>query len=330
VLPTLALTTTDSLIDRVAIAQAGLQRLLMKPATPAEVWAAATQVKQRTHQQTAQILVVDDDPLVLKALRPLLEPWGLGVTGLEQPTQFWDILQATRPDLIILDVEMPEFTGVELCQALRTDPHWQNLPVLFLTSHRDAETVQAVFQAGADDFIAKPIVGPEVLTRILNRLERTRLLQTLSHQEPLTGLPNYPHSKQTLTHWLATAQTHGQAGSLALIRVADWSAIAQPPDPDTQYAILQAWGQCFQAFGQDLGILGYWGNGEFVIGLNEATPEAAQDALTPLLQALRRQIITLPSGVRLQPATACALVSYPAEGQTLQALYQSAIAKLPR
>jgi len=327
-IPTIALTTTDNLIDRVAIAQAGLQRLLMKPATAAEVWAAATQVKQRTRQQTAQILAVDDDPLVLKALRPLLEPWGLGVIGLEKPTQFWDILQATQPDLAILDVEMPEFTGIELCQAVRTDPHWQNLPVLFLTSHRDAATVQSVFQAGADDFISKPIIGPELLTRILNRLERTRLLQTLSHQDSLTGLPNYPHSKQALTRWLETAQTQGEAVSLALIRVADWGAIAHPPDPDAQYAILQAWGQCFQAFGEDIGILGYWGNGEFIIGLNAATPEAAQDALNPLLQALRRQIITLPTGERLQPATTCALASYPAEGQTVQGLYRSAIAKL--
>lgn len=327
-IPPLALTTTDSLIDRVAIAQAGLQRLLMKPATPAEVWAAATQVKQRMQQQTAQILVVDDDPLILKALRPLLEPWGLGVIGLEKPTQFWDILQATQPDLVILDVEMPDFTGIELCQAVRTDPHWQNLPVLFLTSHHDAATVQSVFQAGADDFISKPIVGPELLTRILNRLERTRLLQTLSHQDSLTGLPNYPHSKQALIRWLETAQTQGEAVSLALVRVADWGEIAHQHGPDAQYAILQAWGQCFQAFGEGIGILGYWGNGEFAIGMNETTPAAAQDALNPLLQALRRQIITLPSRERLQPAIACALVSYPAEGQTLKAVYQAAIAKL--
>jgi diguanylate cyclase (GGDEF)-like protein len=327
-IPTIALTTTDSLIDRVAIAQAGLQRLLMKPVTAAQVWAVATQVNQQTQGLTAQILVVDDDPLILKALRPLLEPWGFGVTGLETPTQFWEILQATRPDLLILDVEMPNFSGIELCQAVRTDPDWQNLPILFLTSHRDAATVQSVFRAGADDFIAKPIVGPELLTRILSRLERTRLLQTLSQQDAITGLPHYTASKQALTQWLETARPPSESVSLALIRVADLAAIAHQYGPDAQCAILQAWGQCFQSRRRMGDIIGYWENGEFVIGLSEAAVTSARDALQPLLQALRRQIIALPTGERLQPTVECALASYPGDGQTVSALYRSAIARL--
>ena len=96
--PTVALTTTDSLIDRVAIAQTGIQRLLTKPVTAAQVWEVTTQLHQSSRGLTAQILVVDDDPLILKALRPLLEPWGLGVTGLETPRRFWELLNATRPD----------------------------------------------------------------------------------------------------------------------------------------------------------------------------------------------------------------------------------------
>ena len=326
-IPTIGLTTTDSLIDRVAIAQAGLQRLLMKPVTAAEIWAAATQLTHHQRGLMAQVLVVDDDPLIHKALRPLLEPWGLGVTGLETPARFWELLQATRPDLLILDVEMPEFSGIELCQAVRTDPHWQNLPILFLTAHRDAATVQAIFSAGADDFIPKPIVGPELLTRILNRLERTRLLQTRSHQDAMTGLSNYPHAKQIWTHALATETLAATSGVLALIRVTDFATIAQQQGLDAQHAILQAWGQCFQAFESDAHLMSYWGNGEFVVGFFETTATAAQKVLEPLRQALRQQIITLPTG-RLQPTFEEALVTYPAAGQTLATLYQAAIAQL--
>ncbi len=324
-IPTLALTTTDSLIDRVAIAQAGLQRLLMKPATPEQVWAEATQVQQQTRNLTAQVLVVDDDPLIHKALRPLLEPWGLGLTALEAPDRFWEVLEATQPDLLILDVEMPSFSGIELCQAVRTAPDWQNLPILFITSHRDAATVQAVFRAGADDFIAKPIVGPELLTRILNRLERNRLLQTRSHQDAVTGLPNYLHSKQALTQLFETAQRNGTLASLAIIRVADLGAIAHQHGQVAKCAVLQSWGQCFQAMTPEMSTVGYWGDGEFIIGFN-VTDKIPEDTLASLLQVLRRQIITLPSGVRLQPVVEYGIAAYPEQGQTLEVLYRGAIA----
>ncbi|MEL6385529.1 MAG: response regulator, partial [Cyanobacteria bacterium J06626_18] len=327
-IPTLALTTTDSLIDRVAIAQAGIQRLLTKPVTAAQVWEVTTQLRQHSRGLSAQILVVDDDPLIIKALRPLLEPWGLGVTGLEKPGRFWELLNATHPDLLILDVAMPEFSGIELCQAVRTDPTWQNLPVLFLTSHRDTDTVQQVFRAGADDFVCKPIVGPELLTRILNHLERNRLLQTLSQQDALTGLPNYTRSRQTLNQLLSTALKRSLPLSFTLVRLSDLPAMNVQHGHDAGHATLKTWGQCFQAFSQNPEAMGYWGNGEFILGLSELTEAEAQDALEPLWQTLRRRIVTLPTGERIQPAFDWAIATYPTDGHTLQALYQSAAAKL--
>ncbi len=327
-IPTLALTTTDSLIDRVAIAQAGIQRLLTKPVTAAQVWEVATQLRQHSRGLAAQVLVVDDDPLIIKALRPLLEPWGLGVTGLEKPGRFWELLNATHPDLLILDVEMPEFSGIDLCQAVRTDPTWQNLPVLFLTAHRDTDTVQQVFRAGADDFICKPIVGPELLTRILNHLERNRLLQTLSHQDALTGLPNHTRSRQTLNQLLSMALKRSLPLSFALVKLSDLPTMNVQHGHDAGHATLKTWGQCFQAFSQTPEAMGYWGNGEFILGLPELTQAEAQDALEPLWQTLRRQIVTLPTGERIQPAFDWAIATYPTDGHTLQALYQSAAAKL--
>jgi DNA-binding response OmpR family regulator len=122
-------------------------------------------------------MVVDDDPQVLAVMRSLLEPWGLKLTTLDEPRHFWTILEEFAPDLLVLDVEMPHFNGIELCQVVRNAPRWSGLPVLFLTVHTDASTVHQVFSAGADDIVSKPIVGPELVTRVLNRLERVQLLR---------------------------------------------------------------------------------------------------------------------------------------------------------
>ncbi|MGD1859186.1 MAG: response regulator [Leptolyngbyaceae cyanobacterium] len=323
--PTVALVSGDSLMDRVAIAQAGIQRLLTKPATTDQVWDAVNQVRRR---QTAQLLAVDDDPLILQALRSLLEPWGIAVTGLDAPQQFWQVLTATQPDLLILDVAMPDFTGLELCQAVRTDPHWQDLPVLFLTSHRDGETVQQIFRAGGDDYLAKPIVGPELLTRILSRLERRRLFRSLSQQDRVTRLANYSHAKQAFTQLCQTALTQSQPACFALFRLSMFSSLYSRYGHEGCHAILQAWGQRFRMHLPDLETLAYWENGEFVIGLSAFTLAEAQTYLEPLRQALRREIVTLSSGERVQPEFDWAMVACPEEGCSVETLYKGAIAKL--
>ncbi len=123
----------------------------------------------------AKILVVDDDPKILAVLETLLAPWGLQVWTLENPQHFHNTLQTVKPDLVILDIEMPQISGIELCQQVRNDSNWGDLPILFLTVHNDAPIINQVFSVGADDFVSKPIIGPELVTRILNRLERNKL-----------------------------------------------------------------------------------------------------------------------------------------------------------
>lgn len=128
----------------------------------------------------ARVMVVDDDPQVLMVMRALLEPWGLQLTTVEHPLQFWHTLETCVPDLLILDVEMPHFNGIELCQAVRNAPQWNQIPVLFLTVHTDATTLQQALMAGANDLIGKPIQDSEVVNRILSQLERTQLLRSMA------------------------------------------------------------------------------------------------------------------------------------------------------
>ncbi|MCY7321457.1 MAG: response regulator, partial [Phormidesmis sp. CAN_BIN36] len=130
--------------------------------------------------QTDKILLVDDDPKILALLQSLLQPWGLLVSTIADPRQFWQTLEAVSPDLLVLDVEMPYLNGIELCQEIRNHPHWNELPIVFLTVHKDADIVNQVFSVGADDFVSKPIVGSELVTRIVNRLERNKRLHRLA------------------------------------------------------------------------------------------------------------------------------------------------------
>ncbi|MEE6162485.1 response regulator [Cylindrospermopsis raciborskii DSH] len=126
-----------------------------------------------------KILVVDDDLKTLDLLQLLLTPWGLEIITLNHPGKFWETWEKIQPDMLILDIEMPSMSGIELCKMIRNHDQGREVPILFLTVHSDAEIVNQVFSVGADDFVNKPIIVSELVNRILNRLERVRLLKIM-------------------------------------------------------------------------------------------------------------------------------------------------------
>lgn len=177
--PVVVITARDSLADRVTVSRLGIQRFLYKPIETAQVFEAIAQVLPKSQSAEAKVMILDDDAIVLNTLHNLLQPWGLQVKTLQNPKQFWEVLTATVPDLLLLDLEMPTFNGIDLCRVVRQDPKWGNLPILVVTAHTDMQSIQQVFAAGADDFIGKPVVGPELVTRVISRIDRSRLQQEL-------------------------------------------------------------------------------------------------------------------------------------------------------
>jgi len=215
--PVLVFTAQNGLTARIEVARLGGRTFLQKPVPPNQVMEAVNRVLQQVDIAAAKVMVVDDDPQILAILRTLLEPWGLKVTTLDEPLRFWETLAATSPDLLILDIMMPHLSGIELCQIVRNDSRCGGLPILFLTAHTDAAMVNQVFAVGADDYVSKPIVGPELVTRIINRLERIKLLRNLAETDPLTRVSNRHKSTQDLEQFLSLAKQYNQPLNLAIL-----------------------------------------------------------------------------------------------------------------
>ncbi len=162
----------------------------LPPASIANVMTTLDLAIAEVERSQTHILVVDDDPKVSAILQAMLAPWGLKVTTLSDPQQFWTVVNAVQPNLLILDVEMPDIDGLELCRRVRNHPDWSKLPIIFLTAHNASSLIQEVFAIGADDFVTKPVVEPEIILRILNLLEHKRLQRALANdQTKINSLP---------------------------------------------------------------------------------------------------------------------------------------------
>ncbi|OKH14970.1 hypothetical protein NIES592_08840 [Fischerella major NIES-592] len=168
---------SKTLRDRITVARLGADAYLQKFASPSDIWRVVNRLLHRFDPITAKLLIVDDDPDLLTRLQTQLQSWGFQVTGLSDPSQFWSVLQTTRPDLLLLDVSMPEYSGIDLCRVVRCDAHWYALPILFLSAHADADTLHEALSVGADDYVLKPITEADLIQRILQRLGRISALE---------------------------------------------------------------------------------------------------------------------------------------------------------
>lgn len=157
----------------------GQQTILNKEKPVSEILDTLVEIWKQADRTRSKILVVDDDPALLTVLSTLLHPWGVQVITLNNPHQCLEMLSNSVPDLLVLDIEMPGMSGIELCQKIRNYSCWDDLPILFLTVHNNADIVNKVFNLGAIDYINKPIVGPEFIVRIINYLERIRFVKQM-------------------------------------------------------------------------------------------------------------------------------------------------------
>lgn len=116
------------------------------------------------------ILIVDDDRLTLSTAQNLLGDT-YKVVAVNSGKQAYKYLDRHMPDLILLDINMPEIGGFEIMKALQADPRWMKIPVIFLTADRSSETEVECFRVGACDFISKPFEPQIMLSRIKSTLE---------------------------------------------------------------------------------------------------------------------------------------------------------------
>ncbi len=130
-----------------------------------------------------KILVVDDDRMTVTLLGQLLQRTGYSrVLGITDSRQALEKCAAFDPDLILLDLIMPDVDGFTLLEALRADVSESFLPIVVLTADVTEEAKARALEAGATDFLVKPVSQAEALLRIRNLLETRRLTQVLENQ----------------------------------------------------------------------------------------------------------------------------------------------------
>jgi diguanylate cyclase (GGDEF)-like protein len=322
-IPVLVLTGTGAFTDRVEAARRGSRAFLPKSLLPAEVLDAVEQFLARDRLAATRVLVVDDDPAMLDATRALLRPHDLEVSTLADPLRFWETLEEVAPELLILDVDLPGVNGPELCRTVRNDPRWSRLAVIFATARTDAATVEEVFNAGADDYIAKPIIGPELVSRVANRLERVRLLRAQAETDYLTGLANRAKADEDLTQLAALADRFSEPLSVAMLDIDGFKLVNDRQGHAVGDSVLRRLGEHLRRDFRGTDVVGRWGGEEFIVGMYGMTRENGVQRLANTLERFGKEEFTGSLGT-LQVSFSAGVAEYPLDGRSLSAVSRAA------
>jgi len=133
----------------------------------------------------ARILVIEDTPANIQTISAILKQEGYQVSIATNGRQGLEALERIRPDLILLDIMMPEMDGFETCRRIKATEGWRDIPVIFLTAKTDTADIVRGFELGAVDYVAKPFNAHELLARVKTHLTVDELRRSLARAHEL-------------------------------------------------------------------------------------------------------------------------------------------------
>ena len=172
--PVISVSENSSIEQRLSAIRQGYSHFIAKPVSKNELINAVENLLQTLVADPYRVLIVDDDEVTIQYHAALLEQVGIVVKQLSSTLECLDVMAEFKPDMLLLDVNMPEISGVELSQIVRQFDCYSYMPIIFVSSETDLKRQQAAMQFGGEYFITKPVKPERFQISINSRLKYAR------------------------------------------------------------------------------------------------------------------------------------------------------------
>ena len=274
------------------------------------------------------ILVIDDSPEIHALLDIRLRPESLRIEHALTPKEGLLLAASLQPDLILLDVDMPEMGGLEVCARLKEDPITLGLPVIFLTGADSVDSKVRGFDLGAVDYITKPFEPAELRARVRAALRTKRLHDMLSARaqlDGLTGLWNRGYFNQRLSDEVQAVRRYGRVLSLVMIDVDHFKRLNDGYGHPFGDMVLQRIGETLTAHSRATDAACRYGGEELAMILTETAGDGAM-VLADRLRIAIESIELRPKGKPVVVTASLGVIDATTFGDASQASVETLLA----
>ncbi|SEL67585.1 diguanylate cyclase (GGDEF) domain-containing protein [Atopomonas hussainii] len=302
---------------QLAAVRAGGQALLSGNIDPARLLEKLDALTCQTLEEPYRVLIVDDSRAQAMFTEQALNGVGILTYALTEPLKVMDALRNFSPDLIILDMYMPECMGPELARMIRQHERYVSTPIIFLSAEDDLDKQLVAMGEGGDDFLTKPIRPRHLVTTVRHRADRARTLKQRMVCDSLTGLYNHTHTLQLLEDALHRAQQNGEPVSFAMLDIDFFKKINDSHGHPAGDRVIKSLALFLKQRLRRTDSIGRYGGEEFAVIM----PDTDSTAALHVLDEIRRRFSDIhhpvPSGEIISTFSAGVATSY--DGNDLSA-----------
>jgi diguanylate cyclase (GGDEF)-like protein len=275
-LPLLVLTQQDDFATQLQAVRAGALGFFAKPVDIPQLESRLERCFAQQHGEPYRVLIVDDDQDLASRYSLVLRGAGMLVEVLREPAQIFAHLRDFNPEVVLLDVNMPDCTGPELAQIIRCNDDWLRIPIIYLSAETDiAKQVSALIKAG-DDFVSKPISDHALVATVFSRAQRARLLSDALARDSLTGLLKHGDIKEQVAIELERALRSGDRASVAMLDIDHFKRVNDSHGHAAGDNVIRALANLLRQRLRRIDSLGRYGGEEFLAVLPDCPPEQAR------------------------------------------------------
>ena len=287
--PLIFISARDDWAARLAAARAGGQVYLSKPLDFAELLNSLDAVGLWTDEDPYRVLVVDDELTLAQGYAAILQGAGMDAVVVEDVTSLITVVSEFQPDLILMDVNMPECSGLEAAAVIRQKTEWISIPIVFLSTENDISRQMEALQLGGDDFLKKPIGADHLRMAVRTRIRRFRKLRSRMQVDTLSGLLNHATLKTRLKSEVSRCLRHDTGLVFAMVDLDHFKGVNDSYGHPVGDEVIKNVSRLLAQRLRQSDIVGRYGGEEFAIILPDTTLEAAR----VLMDDLREQFASI-------------------------------------
>lgn len=284
-LPLFVLTSYDDFEHYLQAVRSGALGYFVKPLNASALEARLQRMLATRQRDAFRVLIVDDDQLLAQHYALVLENAGLRAEILNDPAEIFAGLRKFHPDVILLDVNMPQCTGPELAQLIRLQDEWLGVPIIYLSSETDSERQLEVLIKAGDDFLTKPISDNALIVAIFARAQRARQLAEVMTKDSLTGLLQHAHIKERLASELVRSSRQQQQVSVVMLDIDHFKKVNDNYGHLTGDQVITSLANLLKQQLRKSDMIGRYGGEEFLLVLPDCPVEKALKIVDKMREA---------------------------------------------